>query len=362
MRTFLNHRFFALVGIVVCCAFVFGLGLHEQKRKDMEHLMETMKMKTMCIGRFLIDVPENAIVSYRGASLSGWDISSWTETDEKFSSRLTEEEAKLKEEKNEKGGMSLEQVLDVKNEHVQGRIFVFGRKWLEMYPGGVKEESQVVAIRAFIRSGDVSYSFSAKLRDDTDVQELERIVRQLRRRSIDEIPTQSGFCLANAFLTEPLDPDDSEYTSMFVGLKEHPDLAIALSTLAGIAPQKPFLQREAENTVKNEYRSRFHTLREGPRTLAGVPGGEVMDRVDEPNGSVLHDFMWESLNTKDNVYRPLLTLELSTGHGQPGRPVNSSLSDVEVLALWEKMSSSLRVRPISEPSTATASKINKSTK
>jgi hypothetical protein len=237
-------------------------------------------------------------VSYRGASLSGWDISSWTETDEKFSA-LFLGGSQTQGRKKMKGGMSLEQVLDVKNEHVQGRIFVFGRKWLEMYPGGVKEEIQVVAIRAFIRAGDVSYSFSAKLRDDTDVQELERIVRQLRRRSIDEIPTQSGFCLANAFLTEPLDPDDSEYTSMFVGLKEHPDLAIALSTLAGIAPQKPFLQREAENTVKNEYRSRFHTLREGPRTLAGVPGGEVMDRVDEPNGSVLHDFMWESLNTKD---------------------------------------------------------------
>ncbi|WP_343732637.1 T6SS immunity protein Tli4 family protein [Duganella sp.] len=324
--------------------------------------MEIMKMKTMCIGRFLIDVPENAIVSYRGASFSGWDISSWLETDEKFFNRITQEEIKLKTEKNERGGVTLEQVHEVKNERLQGRIFVFGRKWLESFPRGVRKESQVVEIRAFARSENITYRFYAEFRDDTDVQELERIIGQLRRRGIDEIPTQAGFCFENAFLTEPLDVNDAEYTSMFVGLKEHPDLAIALSTLAGIALQKPFLQREAENTVKNEYRSRFHTLREGPRTLAGVPGGEVMDRVDEPNGSVLHDFMWESLNTTDNVYRPLLTLELSTGHGQPGRPVNSSLSDVEVLALWEKMSASLRVRPISDSGTATASKINNSTK
>jgi len=319
----------------------------------------TEQMKTVCVGRFLIDVPKNAVVSYRGASLSGWDISSWIETSEEFSARNAAEEIKLRSEKNGRGGLSLEQVIEVKN--LSGRIFVFNRRWLEMFDMGVKSESQVVAIRAFVRAQNVTYSFYAKLRDEADIQELERIIGQLRWREKDEIPTQSGFCLENAFLTEPLDPDDSEYTSMFVGLKEHPDLAIALSTLAGIAPQKPFLQREAENTVKNEYRSRFHTLREGPRTLAGVPGGEVMDRVDEPNGSVLHDFMWESLNTKDDVYRPLLTLELSTGHGQTGRPVNASLSDAEVLALWEKMSSSLRVRPISEPGTATAPKINKST-
>ncbi|WP_432380629.1 T6SS immunity protein Tli4 family protein [Duganella sp. P38] len=318
--------------------------------------MKIMQMKTMCVGRFLIDVPENAIVSYRGASLSGWDISSWIEADEEFFARLAEEEAKHKTGKNERGHVSLEQVREIKNQNVQARIFVYDRMWLEMFPGGVRKESQVVAIRAFARSHDVTYSFYSKIRYDTDVQELERIIGQLRWRKKDEIPMQSGFCLENAFLTEPLAPDDSEYTSMFVGLKEHPDLAIALSTLAGVAPQTPYLQRDAENTVKNEYRSRFHTLREGPRTLAGVPGGEVMDRVDEPNGSVLHDFMWESLNTTDNVYRPLLTLELSTGHGQPGRPVNSSLSDVEVLALWEKTSASLRVRPISESGTTASSK------
>ncbi|MYN19959.1 hypothetical protein GTP81_24760 [Rugamonas sp. FT107W] len=39
-------------------------------------------------------------------------------------------------------------------------------------------------------------------------------------------------------------------------------------------------------------------------------------------------------------------LEFDTGHGQPGKPVNSSLSDAEALALWDKISSSLRRRPV----------------
>ncbi|WP_373990120.1 T6SS immunity protein Tli4 family protein [Duganella sp. BuS-21] len=339
-----SQRIFYLVRAAICCVFVLGCKGPDQ-RIDMERRME--KMKTVCVGRFLIDIPQNAIVSYRGASLSGWDISSWIESDEKFFARSTKEETELNDERNEKGGVSLEQIRELKNDHLQGRIFVFNRKWLEMFPRGVRTESQVVAIRAYVRIQDVTYRFYSKIRFDTDVDELQKIIGQLRVRGADEIPTQAGFCFKRALLVEPLDADQSEYTAMFVGLKDHPDLAIALSTTAGIVPTKSLLQRDAENSVKIEYRSRFHTLRKGPRALNGIPGEEFMERVDEHNGSVLHDFMWESLNNKHDVYLPFLTFELNTGNGKPGSPVNSSLSDPEVLALWEKMTNSLRVRPIS---------------
>ena len=80
--------------------------------------------------------------------------------------------------------------------------------------------------------------------------------------------------------------------------------------------------------------------------LADDALGEILERVDEPNGSTLQSFMWESLSKKDDVYLPNLILEFSTGHGKPGAPVNSSMSDAEALALWEKISASLRRRPV----------------
>src|SRR5688500_9812592 len=53
--------------------------------KSMQEELAGLKMKTVCVGRFLIDVPHDAEVSYRGAFLSGWNI--WTnanETDAEF--------------------------------------------------------------------------------------------------------------------------------------------------------------------------------------------------------------------------------------------------------------------------------------
>jgi hypothetical protein len=80
--------------------------------------------------------------------------------------------------------------------------------------------------------------------------------------------------------------------------------------------------------------------------INGFYGEEILQRVDELNGVKLHDFMWESFGHTKDVLLPKLTLELSTGIGRPGAPVNSSLSDVEALALWEKISSSLRRRVV----------------
>lgn len=39
-----------------------------------------------------------------------------------------------------------------------------------------------------------------------------------------------------------------------------------------------------------------------------------------------------------------VTLELETGIGRPGEPVNSSLSDDAALVLWDKIAGSLRLR------------------
>jgi hypothetical protein len=234
------------------------------------------------------------------------------------------------------------QVREVKNEHVHGRIFVFNRLWLTSYPGGVEKESQVVTISAFVRAHEVTYKFHSEIQYDSDLPGLEKLINQLRWRGADEIPAQAGFCFEHALLVEPLAADISEFTAIFVGLKEHPDLSIAFSTFSSAAEFESLLQRAAKNSTKKEFRSRIHTLREGSRTLAGVPGEELLEQVDEFNGTKLHSFMWESLNRKDDPNRPLLVFELDTGHGKQGRRVNSSLSDIEAQALWDKMSSSLR--------------------
>lgn len=102
---------FLLIAVTALAIFP-GHQLHQRKGENMQKNSEFMK--TLCVGRFLLEVPQKAIVSYRGARISGWEISSWVETDEEFLMRISNEEIKLRSQKNEKNAASLEQVVDVK--------------------------------------------------------------------------------------------------------------------------------------------------------------------------------------------------------------------------------------------------------
>jgi hypothetical protein len=94
-------------------------------------------------------------------------------------------------------------------------------------------------------------------------------------------------------------------------------------------------------------RAAFRTLREGTRTVNGLPGEELGVKVTEANLTTNFSFEWEMSGKEDDVKQPLLTLELQTGINPRagGKPVQSSLSEGALTDLWDKISSSIRLRP-----------------
>jgi hypothetical protein len=52
----------------------------------------TEKMKTVCVGRYLVDVPAQAEVSFSGAIIDGFTVETFEESDEAFSGRLAARE------------------------------------------------------------------------------------------------------------------------------------------------------------------------------------------------------------------------------------------------------------------------------
>lgn len=307
--------------------------------------MKDLKMKPMCVGRFLIDLPADAEVSYRGAMIAGWSIATYEETDEQFAARIKKKEAQLSSEKNEHGGTSLESTHQVNKNGVHGTIHVFAREWIRGLPTEPLLES--VRVEAMIRVQEHSFNLTREFGNDGYLNRLAELATQFRSREENEIPTEAGFCFDGGFITEPLKVEQSERTTMFVGLNGHPDVSIALNMIAGITTPRTLLQRDADAPTINKHRSRFHTFRRGARPFNGEPGEEILDRVHEFNGNYGHSFNWELIHNKtDSVFTPLMSFELSTGHGQPGTTVDSSLTDAHALALWDKMLSSLRVRPV----------------
>lgn len=150
--------------------------------------------------------------------------------------------------------------------------------------------------------------------------------------------------MENGIIHGTTPPLPYENVTMFATLKGYPDIAVRLNTAVRKESQESSLSRHAKNGTAIEFASRIKYLSRKGRDLNGIPGDEVLVRVKESNGTSAHSFMWESPGKGMDVLAPNITLELETGKGSPGNPVNSSLSDEAALQLWRAISSSLRIR------------------
>lgn len=304
-------------------------------------------MKTVCVGRFLIDLPQDIEVSFGQLHLAGWRI--WSvehQSEERYAKGLLDREAELSAQTNEKGGNSLETTIAFSYPDAAGRIFVFNREWNYYFKNGARVDINSVTIEATVRLHGVTLKFEAESAQTADAHALKVLAAQLRYRGHDEIPNEPGFCMDNAFLRDPISTTFTESTVMFAGYRKRPDLAIVLSTSAHSTIYKTLLERNAENEITKAYPAHFKVIKEGSRDINGIHGEEVSYSVREKNGTRAYNYVWESFTTKGDAMRPNLVLELGTGHGGDGSPVQSSLNDREVQMLWDRISSSVRPRPV----------------
>ena len=93
----------------------------------------TEKMKTVCVGRMLIELPEAAQYELYGASIDGFEIAAFAESPEAFHARVVAREAEIRAQPDRLGGnKNLEAVREVKTESgLTGKIFVHGRNVTE---------------------------------------------------------------------------------------------------------------------------------------------------------------------------------------------------------------------------------------
>lgn len=264
------------------------------------------------------------------------------------------------QEKNERGLPNLELVREVRNAPANGKIFMFDRQWTYHFEGPKKIDHNSATIEALARVDGVSFTFYLEIGDSDEVEELQALLGQLRVRRNDELPERSGFCFGNGIILDPIPTAKPiESTVLFAGWAERPDINIALSTMSGVKNDTTLLQRHADNSVHARYASHFKTIFKGRREINGIPGEELSERVKELNGTYGHSYMWESDTVKEaDALRPFLTLELSTGVGRPGEPVNSSLPDKDVQTLWDQISGSLRLRQVQPASLKEGARAN----
>jgi hypothetical protein len=326
----------------------------------------TEKMKTMCVGRMLIDLPDEAMVNLYGARIHGFDIGTFVESPEAFSARVATREAEIRAKPDRLGGnKNMESVTDVKTgSGLEGKIFVHSRNVTEGTEGYSREtlrhyRYEGVALEAHVHADGISIDLSNDDYDPDHIENLPKLVAQLVANPHNHIPTEPGFCVDHAYVRDPLQAKQREQIVLSAGLPSHPDMEIRFDTFAGIkSKSKGLLQRSAASHARAPaiLNMRFTNLRAAPRTIGGLTGDELVERVIEENFAIIFGFRWEVNGTEDNVFVPDVTLRMATGRGKHG-PIQSTLSQPAAVSLWDKISSSVRLRPAAVPQASVAEPI-----
>lgn len=337
--------------LALAMALVSCLANSVQTLQDKQKVARmTDTMKTVCVGRFLIDVPENAQVHLGRAFVGGFDISSTIgETDEDFERNLRQMEAELAGPQEEGRRSRIESVNVIASDSARGKVLAYDRRRIPTIKQGRLGEAEVVSVQGMIRLPGLTISAKAD-RMSLDVgQRLERLLKRMRPLAMGELPDESGFCIERAIVSDPFEQGGNESVVMFAGLPAHPDVNIVLSTMAATNRAPGLLERNARSADSEPFlmRMAFTNLRERQRSINGLPGEELLIRVREPNFTTGYSFQWEMAGKPEDPYPPLLTLELESGTNPVGggRPVQSTLSEEAMLDLWERITSSIRVRP-----------------
>lgn len=317
----------------------------------------TQNMKTVCIGRFLIDMPDETRLELRGPRIDGFDISSSDESEADFRARLAQREAQLRAAPDRLGGnRNVESATEVKTDNgVVGKIFVHSRTVMEgTQARGLELERyryEGVAIEAMVHGEGMSFVLVANDYDPGQIENLPRLVAKLVPNAHNRIPTEPGFCIDRAWFRDPLTADQGEEVMMSAQLPSHPDFEFLTILAAGNKPSRQsLLERSADTdaSLTLAERWRISTLRAAPRRIAGITGDELVTRYAEMNDTVGYSFWWEVAGTEDNVLVPHFVFKMTTGESD-NLPVPTSLSEDAAMALWDKISSSIRLRPSESP-------------
>jgi hypothetical protein len=338
----------ALLAAVACLGA--WAGAEARRRHDKSEVATLIEnMKNECVGRYLVDVPSQAEVSLSHERVAGFDVDTTAESEASFrnSIRKREEEITARGATNDGSGGMVE-ARDLRVPGLIGKTFIYGRSRGYLMEGDRRVDLESVSVESHAHLHGLSVKLSAKYADEARAALAEEMLARLRLRGEDEIPDAPGFCVSHAVFVEPLPVRKAEHVTMFVSLPGHPDLALVLFSIAGAKPGPGLIKRIAQTdaTTSADELLRVSKLRSDTRSINGLEGEEVVERVREYNFTTGYAFNWETGGVVDDVQRPYLSLEMQTGVSERsgGKPVDTSLHEDALLDLWDSIASTIRLR------------------
>lgn len=320
------------------------------------------KTKTVCFGRFMVEVPASTTVVWGGADIPlGVNI---------YPKGVEEVKA-----------LAQKFINELKSEKA---IYLNDIPLLISVEEFKKPEGQIVTgYDGFEAMGELKINGYFKLNNDGFVVDsrplkedgesttalIKSIAHRLRLRAENEIPTEPGNCIEYAFLPdEPGPPKEppAELISIGFRLKEFSDVHLSIQ----IRPSNPHysesdsLEWQLERLEKNlKAEDPNHPMlktvyfRRGSRQIHDwVNGFEGLSRSPEqPEVHSVHDFAIAFRGVAGDYLKPFADIRMQTGVSDNAiGAVKASLTDEEAIAVWDKITSTIRVRPTSAMPVKTA--------
>ncbi|NRR32589.1 hypothetical protein HSX11_20685 [Oxalobacteraceae bacterium] len=303
------------------------------------------KTKTVCFGHFLMEVPVSATVIF-GPTNVDWPIEYFPGEAEKIAQHVA---GQLDEIEKDRIFLSKEDITKftrygkVIDGALPGQKLIFGTK-----------DQATNSIYSFIPLGKDLFIQRAlrALSIDAEIKTMNTVASSLRLRTENEIPTENGACIEGGFVSwQP----EFERIAIGIRLKEFPDVHLSISaTRKDVLIESDALEprvKRAEEEAKKEglgwLYARIKTFRRGTRQLGDWNGFEILARKPMyKDDTDAHEFLFLSQGTPNDPLKPVLDIRLNTGvANNKTASVRPSISDEEAVALWDKLTTSIRIRP-----------------
>ncbi|MGS1032288.1 T6SS immunity protein Tli4 family protein [Burkholderia glumae] len=355
--------FIALVIVPIVACRKHAPPMTEQERITVSEITENLKPR--CVGRYLIDVPDDAL-SRGDLTVQGVTFETKRMSVDEFTREMNAYEASLKTKRNIHGYQVLYdhgKVPDTPHSRYFVTLSDFDdtadlTRAIEAYKWDAGCE-----IKLRIEASDwVHSTYKRKVQNTpyavpdipiNDVPEKTRLVlnfaASVRGRADDEIPGEPGVCFKDGFL--PRKAALGEEVSVLFALKDKTDVSFTLKTDTDLRelPKDTLLNRlpEIRSEIKDP-NTNGHIIRSGAVDVSSIKAEELLLSGTTAARIPGHNFTLQANTATSGALTPYLVLDMDNGNFNSFTADSlkkASLTESEAIALWDVVSRTLRPRP-----------------
>jgi hypothetical protein len=321
----------------------------------------TDNLKTRCVGRYLIDMPDDAPI-FGSTRINGVTIESKAMSQADYQEAMAERSEELKSAKSYFGYRFL--YADSTIEGIPGSRYFISlgdiykdpdtKRIIEAYKWDRGYQIKM-SIEASDAINSVSFKDDPAVRNDPDMtdtpEKTQRVVSLLDRargRTDDEIPSEPGACFPGGFLSGP--QRDSEDVETHFVLPNRHDVSFDLKTNTDVHDPKTLLQRGDDINAALKQDPNGKSIRKGVVALQNMTAEEWLAKGTTSFKVLGMFFSMEANTLPSNDRKPVVRLDMYTGErsrlNDGSIPIEkASLDEAEALGLWDAVSRTLRPRP-----------------